>query len=388
VRHSFGPLRQSGPKVRTVFTILAAVLLVGLGIGQAWRDTTPPSLWTEAPERLAAGQRFELFLSADEPVTYRIVYGAATVEAVEQQFTVALIAQPGDTSIRISAIDGAGNASHVELRVEGVVVPQATIGVPDALKPGSAFTVTVRFEPDDAPAEVGSLSIDGAPATVSSEGALHYAIGAVPLVLGPGSARIELSWSDGLGRAHTLIEPVAYAALDEEVEELRIAASTLALVTPDGRELEAAALDAAKADANHPPRWTAPFIMPVPGHGTSAFASPRRYAPGGRVSFHEGEDLAAPSGTPILATNDGVVLLSGSFPIKGGMTVIDHGSGVTSRYYHQSSTAVTAGQSVVRGEVIGAVGSTGLSTGPHLHWEMRVGERPTDPLAWVGRVRP
>ncbi|MEX2500969.1 MAG: M23 family metallopeptidase, partial [Trueperaceae bacterium] len=112
------------------------------------------------------------------------------------------------------------------------------------------------------------------------------------------------------------------------------------------------------------------------------------YAPGGRVSFHLGEVIAADTGTPIRASNDGLVVIADVFGIAGGMTVLDHGAGLTSRYYHQSRIDVQEGQIVRRGDVIGAVGSTGLSTGPHLHWEMRVDDVPTDPLAWVGRVRP
>ena len=80
--------------------------------------------------------------------------------------------------------------------------------------------------------------------------------------------------------------------------------------------------------------------------------------------------------------------VAGFYPIKGGLVVLDHGGGVFSLYFHQSEILVEAGQRVRRGEVVGEVGSTGLSTGPHLHWEMRVAEEPTNPLEWVGKVVP
>lgn len=80
--------------------------------------------------------------------------------------------------------------------------------------------------------------------------------------------------------------------------------------------------------------------------------------------------------------------VAGFFPIKGGLVVLDHGGGVFSLYFHQSHIRVAVGDEVKRGAVIGEVGTTGLSTGPHLHWETRVNEVATNPLEWVGKVVP
>jgi len=106
------------------------------------------------------------------------------------------------------------------------------------------------------------------------------------------------------------------------------------------------------------------------------------------VSHHSGLDLASPEGTPIHATNDGTVVLARELPISGNVVAIDHGDGVVSLYFHQSKILVHDGESVKRGDIIGRVGTTGLSTGPHLHWEMRVDGVPTNPLAWVGHTFP
>ena len=91
---------------------------------------------------------------------------------------------------------------------------------------------------------------------------------------------------------------------------------------------------------------------------------------------------------PIRATNDGVVILAENLPLAGGAVVIDHGAGVTSRYYHQSLILTQVGARVQRGDIIGEVGSTGISTGPHLHWEMRINGEPSNPLQWVDRLLP
>ena len=92
----------------------------------------------------------------------------------------------------------------------------------------------------------------------------------------------------------------------------------------------------------------------------------------GLRAMHEGLDFAAETGTPIVAAADGVVLSATHHPDYGNVVDVDHGGGLTSRYAHMSRIEVTPGALVKRGETIGAVGSTGRSTGPHLHFEVRM----------------
>ena len=88
-------------------------------------------------------------------------------------------------------------------------------------------------------------------------------------------------------------------------------------------------------------------------------------------------------GTPIRATNRGIVVFAEEGLYRGNLVVIDHGAGVLSSYGHQSALRVTVGDTVERGDVVGLVGSTGLSSGPHLHWEMAVGGVLVDGLRWL-----
>jgi murein DD-endopeptidase MepM/ murein hydrolase activator NlpD len=99
-----------------------------------------------------------------------------------------------------------------------------------------------------------------------------------------------------------------------------------------------------------------------------------------KQSLHTGTDIEAPMGKEIHAAGAGVVIMAGWNEAYGNMVIIDHGNGISSLYGHQSKLNVTEGQSVKAGQVIGYVGSTGWSTGPHLHFEVRVGGNPTDPL--------
>lgn len=97
---------------------------------------------------------------------------------------------------------------------------------------------------------------------------------------------------------------------------------------------------------------------------------------------HRGIDIASPTGTKVKASNHGVVVISGHYRIRGKSVVIDHGQGVYTAYYHLSKITVKNGQYVKKGSKIGEVGSTGLSTGPHVHWEMHVNGVNINPHQW------
>ena len=99
--------------------------------------------------------------------------------------------------------------------------------------------------------------------------------------------------------------------------------------------------------------------------------------------MHEGIDLGAAYGTPIVAAAAGTVIYAGWLGGYGNLTVIDHGGGLSTAYGHQSSIGVSVGQQVAQGEIIGNVGSTGHSTGPHLHFEVRVNGQAVDPLGYL-----
>jgi murein DD-endopeptidase MepM/ murein hydrolase activator NlpD len=123
--------------------------------------------------------------------------------------------------------------------------------------------------------------------------------------------------------------------------------------------------------------------MPLDSLRYTSFYGDRRtyaYSDGGSAgSIHNGVDLAAPTGTPIHAPGRGRVRMATNRIVTGGTIVIEHLPGVYSLYYHLDSVDVTVGETVETGAVIGTVGSTGLSTGPHLHWELRVAGVAVDP---------
>lgn len=129
------------------------------------------------------------------------------------------------------------------------------------------------------------------------------------------------------------------------------------------------------------------LAWPVTGAPVVANVGPRIHPVYGYRSCHTGTDIGAGQGAPIQSAADGVVVSIENGGPYGLHTVIQHGSGISTMYAHQSSTSVSAGQKVKRGQVVGTVGSTGWVTGPHLHFEVHVNGTPYDPMGWFGGTR-
>ncbi|MDQ3384960.1 MAG: peptidoglycan DD-metalloendopeptidase family protein [Actinomycetota bacterium] len=125
------------------------------------------------------------------------------------------------------------------------------------------------------------------------------------------------------------------------------------------------------------------FVLPIPTARLSSPFGPRIHPIFGTARLHAGMDLAAPTGTPIGAAALGTVVTAGVLGGYGNAVVLDHGGGLSTLYAHQSAIAVSVGQVVEPGQVVGLVGSTGYSTGPHLHFEVRVFGRPVDPVNYL-----
>lgn len=126
-----------------------------------------------------------------------------------------------------------------------------------------------------------------------------------------------------------------------------------------------------------------PSIIPTAGWMSSSFSSLRPHPVLGTARPHEGIDIVAPRGTPILAPGAGVVISARWEAGYGNTIVIDHGHGIVTRYAHTSRMLARPGQRIVRGDRIALVGNSGLSTSPHLHYEVHVNGRPVNPLRYI-----
>lgn len=178
-------------------------------------------------------------------------------------------------------------------------------------------------------------------------------------------------WSERIKQSFAMAE--SYAAFDFRYNQIRGFIYDL--------EMNVHELDQYLLDKQSVLRST-PTIMPARGWITSYYG-PRKSPHSGRLRMHEGLDIGARTGTPILAPADGVVTFSGKKMGFGNLVHIDHGYGIETIYAHAHTLTATKGDLVKRGEKIATIGSTGFSTGPHLHYEVRVNGTPVDPLFYI-----
>ena len=203
---------------------------------------------------------------------------------------------------------------------------------------------------------------------LSSSGGGAAAVPAVPVIAASYTAEIDVPV-----RRASRTRPVAPRAVAPRAVAARVAARVTPRVTPKKRVAVAKQHTAHRSSAT----WVRPSSTPV----TSAYG-PRW----GRM--HRGIDFGARTGAPIRSIGAGVVIGAGYLGSESGygkITLIRHSNGIISAYAHQSRTAVSAGERVSAGEVIGYVGSTGHSTGPHLHFEIRTSLHggQVNPLSWL-----
>ena len=135
-------------------------------------------------------------------------------------------------------------------------------------------------------------------------------------------------------------------------------------------------------------RGYTPTIWPVNGTLEGGFGGRRNPFGGPGYEFHSGQDIEAPWGASVIAGASGTVTFVGWQNGYGQLVIVDHGGGLTTRYGHLSHIDVEMNQTVARGQLLGKVGSTGRSTGPHLHYEVRINDEPVDPLPYLLQSSP
>ena len=151
------------------------------------------------------------------------------------------------------------------------------------------------------------------------------------------------------------------------------------------RSGELAQIAAAREVRSGSEGWRQDFIWPVTGRISGRFGAQRVYQ-GKPGPYHSGLDIAPGAGTPYMAPADGVVTLvaDSPFTLEGNLLMIDHGMGLNSAFLHSATIVVREGQKVRQGQYLGTVGSTGRSTGPHLHWSLKWHDSRLDPLLFLG----
>ena len=276
-----------------------------------------------------------------------------------------------------SAAEGSDALAPPEAEGEASVVP-ATIR--------QGETALVRLSGVDAAG--AALSVEGATwPMVQEEGAWLAYVPVPPLSrLGSYAIRIDLFDADG-ALIGTYVAPLQVVETGQEIEEIFLDPDTAALLAP-----ELVAIDNRVRYEDHVAvsgarrwrdPWRSPLEGPLDGESSGNFGVLRSYNGAAPRDWHHGLDIAADAGARIAAPAAGLVVFAGELPVHGLGVILDHGAGVFSGYWHMSALAVDEGALVARGDTLGRVGQTGLSVGPHLHWEVIVHGRDVDPAQWL-----
>ena len=261
---------------------------------------------------------------------------------------------------------------------------QATVS-PEVIVQGEAFALTVvSGDARAAAATLGGRSWD----LGSAADGTWWGIIAVPrdAELGVTDVLIDLYGEGGVW-LRTINQSIVVLANTAPLEEVDLGGTGVAA------DPAAVARDIAVRFTEHtavtgPPRWRGEWILPVEGEVTGVFGARRSYDGVAAQGWHHGHDIAAQHGDPLVAPAHGAVVWTGELVLHGMGVIIDHGAGVYSGYWHMSLVAVRAGHEVAPGDWLGNIGTTGLSTGPHLHWEVIVQGVDVDPVQWLGEDRP
>jgi len=199
----------------------------------------------------------------------------------------------------------------------------------------------------------------------------------VPTLAKPGKYQLDFLDTGGavLHSTEITVEDAYYPR-----ENLTIAPSISTLKPSPG---EQATVGKFREEVTAERYWKEPFEPPVPGCVTSPFGSTRLHNGKLTGDFHAGLDQRGAAGTPIHPITPGVVKIVQKWNLRGGTVAVDHGQGVETIYLHMSAFQAKEGQQVTTNDVIGYIGSTGRSTGPHVHWTMYVNGVPVNPGQWM-----
>jgi len=219
------------------------------------------------------------------------------------------------------------------------------------------------------------VDTDGHRALVIEDASNWVAVIGIPLSAPLGMRQVIVHGANGRQEIEFSVSDKRYAsqALKVAPGQVNLSAADLARVNE-----EKTRIDHALSRWTEPPPDSLRLTQPVPGPRSSSFGM-RRIFNGESRNPHSGMDIAAPSGTPVLAPIAGTVVDTGAYFFNGNTVFVDHGRGLISMYCHLSAIDVKPGQRLTAGTRIGAVGMTGRATGPHLHWGLSLNRAWVDP---------
>ena len=229
------------------------------------------------------------------------------------------------------------------------------------------------------------IEFRGATYPLVPRGEAFWGVLGIPVEAEPGEEPLRATFHDADGNEiGDAAGSYVVVAIERPVEQITLTPEVASTLTADTsqREAELRAEQFARSDPE--PAWSEPLLGPLTRAPiTAPFGTGRSYNGAPVSSYHRGVDYAGPAGDPVLASAPGRVSWVGEMPIRGNSVIVDHGAGLMTGYHHLSRIDVAVDDLVQAGTQLGALGATGLTTGPHVHWEVIVLGVNVDPLPWL-----
>lgn len=360
------------------------------------------------PDQIYVGQNLTLIPQIVEPVTPTPFAPPPTAVAQEDSdpSNIVYVVQTGDTLFRIAQqydvqvadlalANGISDPTLIypgqQLIIPGIEVLQIALDLPEGISRLEVIPSilvegqTGEFSVTTVTASTLSGDFLGHSLNIASDtsNTTHVMLVGVPVFTEPGVYPLELTITSSGGVQTQLSVNIQVISGNYGRESIRLVDGLADLLDPNVEGTEQNLLQSMMSRFTLTRYYDGPMSLPAAAGVTSPFGRKRSYNGGAFDHFHAGTDFSGAPGTPVMAPATGVVTFVGTLDVRGRATIIDHGWGVFTGYWHQSEQYVNAGDMVSPGQVIGTVGATGRVTGPHLHWELWVNGVPVDPMQWV-----
>jgi murein DD-endopeptidase MepM/ murein hydrolase activator NlpD len=330
--------------------------------------------------------------SVDQPSLLYVVQTGDTLFRIARRYGVTVASLAQANSITDPTLIYAGQ----QLIIPGFETPELALDLPEVISSVDVIPLilvegqTGEFRITTVSPTNLSATFMGKALSVASDqnNTVHIMLVGVPVFTSPGVYPLELNVVDESGTQTPLSINIQIVSGNYGRESIRLQAGQTDLLDPNVEGPEQNLVQSVMSKFTATRYFDEPMSLPAAAGISSPFGRNRSYNGGPFDHFHSGTDFSGAPGTPVMAAAPGIVVLADHLNIRGNATIIDHGWGVFTGYWHQSAQYVNVGDMVSTGQVIGAIGATGRVTGPHLHWELWVSGVPVDPMQWVKQSFP